>query len=122
VHGYYLRQLASGHADESPCVDAGISNAESTPLLSRTTRRDQVADAYPVDIGFHEQIIPSAYRPGDFTRDGKVDLADFRFFQQCYTGSGVETPPSSCWFFDHDSDFDVDDVDFADWVQWLTGP
>lgn len=123
ANAYALRQFSTGHFDQSPCVDAGTSTDESTPMLMRTTRRDQVADALPVDMGYHAWIFQTAYPipPGDHNFDGKLDLLDFHYFQTCYSGADVERD-LSCWRVDFDTDYDVDDDDFADWAQWLTGP
>lgn len=47
---YYLSQLAAGQSQQSPCVDAGDP---SSPMISGTTRTDEVQDLGIVDMGFH---------------------------------------------------------------------
>ncbi len=71
----------------------------------------------------------SACGTGDFTTDGSVDLVDFGFVQECFSGDGVpppDDPPgrqADCLCaFDTDSDNDVDLSDHQAFVEQLTGP
>ncbi|KPL06398.1 hypothetical protein AMJ71_09815 [candidate division TA06 bacterium SM1_40] len=48
---YYLSQIAAGQGTDSPCVDAG--DPGSAVPAGGTTRTDRVADALPVDMGYH---------------------------------------------------------------------
>ena len=59
--------------------------------------------------------------PGDFNRDEDVDLADYAWFQCCFTGPGG-TIASGCEACDLDWDEDVDLDDFAEFEANLTGP
>ncbi len=50
---YYLRQIAAGQADDSPCVNTGSEPAIDLGLELFCTRTDEIADEGIVDIGFH---------------------------------------------------------------------
>lgn len=57
-HGdYYLSQLSSGQALQSPCVDAGSDLAVNIGLQNRTTRTDKEVDSGIVDMGFHYRAV-----------------------------------------------------------------
>ncbi len=47
---FYLSQIASGQALDSPCVDSGDPLSE---LVDGTTRTDQLPDSGIVDLGYH---------------------------------------------------------------------
>ncbi len=47
---FYLSQIASGQALDSPCIDSGDPLSE---LVDGTTRTDQVPDSGTVDLGYH---------------------------------------------------------------------
>jgi parallel beta-helix repeat protein len=51
--GYYLSQKASGHASDSPCVEAGSGSAAKLGFQNKTTRTDKVGDTGIVDVGYH---------------------------------------------------------------------
>ncbi len=72
---YFLSQTAAGQPSTSPCVDAGDP---ALILLGRTTRTDFVADAPPVDIGYHAFIgnLDLGFVRGDANLTGGVDIAD----------------------------------------------
>jgi hypothetical protein len=57
---YYLSQIASGQASESPAVDRGDSLAINYLLDTMTTRTDQIGDHGFVDLGFHYYRHPSS--------------------------------------------------------------
>ncbi len=50
---YYLSQTAAGQSLQSPCADAGDPNS---PLLSGTTRTDELEDQDIVDLGYHYTV------------------------------------------------------------------
>jgi len=50
---YYLSQLASDQADDSPALNAGSNLAENLGLSDYTTRTDGEGDSETVDIGYH---------------------------------------------------------------------
>jgi hypothetical protein len=58
--GYYLSQIASGQASNSPAVDAGSDTAANLGLQALTTRTDEGADTETVDMGYHYRISPVA--------------------------------------------------------------
>jgi hypothetical protein len=51
---YYLSHIASGQAEDSPCIDAGNP---AGPLLAATTRTDSVKDTGIPDMGFHPPLL-----------------------------------------------------------------
>ncbi|MBP7051627.1 MAG: S8 family serine peptidase [Phycisphaerae bacterium] len=53
VAPYFLSQAAAGQPQTSPAVDAGSALASQLGLDSASTRSDNVADAGPVDLGYH---------------------------------------------------------------------
>ncbi len=53
---FYLSQIESGQAVDSPCVDAGSDLAANLGLNGRTTRTDEVTDAGIVDMGYHYPV------------------------------------------------------------------
>jgi hypothetical protein len=63
--------------------------------------------------------------PGDFDRDGDVDLVDFAQFQLCYTGPREAGTASllepGCELADFDNDWDTDLVDFGEFTLAYTG-
>ncbi len=79
---------------------------------------DLAADVYGLGTNDPEQMeiievaLPYA---GDFNFDGAVDMADFGFFQRCFSGMGNPPPdsPPGCAACDLDQDNDVDLVDFG---------
>jgi hypothetical protein len=56
---FYLSQVASGQAEDSPCLDAGDTLLATAPLNldsllhNWTTRTDTIPDAGVLDLGFH---------------------------------------------------------------------
>ena len=118
----YLQHLAAGQNHDSPCIDAGIDTPETVGLDQLTTRRDEVVDAGPVDVGYHYRLAGDYYIPGDTNFDQQVDLADFAFLQRCYTGPDGPDFDLDCWRIDFDTDDDVDADDYAQFLTLLTGP
>lgn len=59
--------------------------------------------------------------PGDFDRDGDVDLADFNMFAQCAGGSMVTLETPGCSSRDLDTDNDVDQSDFGIFQRCYSG-
>jgi len=57
---YYLSQIASGQAANSPCVNAGTDTASNLGLNDVTTRTDGVYDIGVVDIGYHHPDPPAS--------------------------------------------------------------
>ncbi len=69
AHDYYLSQVASGQAIDSPCVDTGNDTAANLGLDILTTRTDQVFDAGTVDIGYHAAVVSVIYVDDDAAGD-----------------------------------------------------
>jgi len=71
---YYLSQIASGQAFDSPCVNAGSDTAANLGMDLFTTRTDRVCNVGIVDMGYH-------YSPfvvtADIDGDGDIDFVDF---------------------------------------------
>jgi parallel beta-helix repeat protein len=55
---YYLSQVSSGQAQNSPCLNSGNDLSSNLGFDSLTTRTDQVADSGIVDMGYHSQPVP----------------------------------------------------------------
>ncbi|RJP35985.1 MAG: hypothetical protein C4547_08395 [Phycisphaerales bacterium] len=51
--GFYLSQIRAGQPRNSPCVDAGLGEAQDGDLTNTTTRTDERKDRREVDIGYH---------------------------------------------------------------------
>ena len=62
LHDYYLSQIASGQALDSPCVDAGSDTAASLGLDDLSTRTDGMPDEGTVDMGYHAPYVLWASR------------------------------------------------------------
>ncbi|MGB9625562.1 MAG: dockerin type I domain-containing protein, partial [Phycisphaerae bacterium] len=60
--------------------------------------------------------------PGDFDRDGDVDLGDFSAFQYCFGGPNRPPAGPNCNLADFDADGDVDLADFAVFQNCFNGP
>jgi len=50
---FYLSQVAAGQASDSPCVNTGDPATAKWGWQLMTTRKDDVIDADPVDMGYH---------------------------------------------------------------------
>jgi hypothetical protein len=51
---FYLSQIAAGQSSDSPCVDVGNP---ASPMVTGTTRTDQIQDAGIIDMGYHYPIL-----------------------------------------------------------------
>ncbi len=58
---------------------------------------------------------------GDFDLDGDVDLADFGLLQYCHSGDAFQAD-EDCQMLDRNGDTSVDLLDFATFVDQVTGP
>ncbi|MCD6326051.1 right-handed parallel beta-helix repeat-containing protein [bacterium] len=58
---YYLSCMGAGQGEDSPCIDAGSTTAQSLGLNQMTTRIDGALDSGVVDLGYHY--------PSDATQD-----------------------------------------------------
>lgn len=59
---YYLQQIASGQAVDSPCVDSGNPTIE---IIRGTTRTDQVQDQGLPDMGYRYPMVVLVVGPGN---------------------------------------------------------
>ncbi len=59
--------------------------------------------------------------PGDYDKDGDVDLDDYAHFQKCLSGSGVAQNSPACARTNFDEDSDVDAADLAKFRGCLSG-
>jgi parallel beta-helix repeat protein len=100
LHSYYLSQVASGQAANSPCVDAGNANAAHLGLEGLTTRTDGGKDLLTVDMGYHAPFllrITAIYPVGNDiviewnARDGEVYTVqwstDMQTWNDVYVGA-----------------------------------
>ena len=69
-----------------------------------------------------EAVVTNFYDGADADGDDDADLADFAFFQECYTGSGPTILGWPCLVFDADEDDDVDMADYLFFEGGLIGP
>ena len=67
LHKYYLSQIESGQAINSPCKDAGSDKATNLGFDALTTRSDGMPDEGIVDMGYHTHYTLWIY---SFTRSG----------------------------------------------------
>jgi len=70
---YYLSQISTGQASDSPCVDAGSDTSVNLGLNIFTTRIDSYLDKGIVDMGYHYALERSA----DIDNNWYVDLSDY---------------------------------------------
>ena len=70
-----------------------------------------------------EAVVLNRYPTGsDSDADDDADLADFRAFQECFSGDGGTPIGWPCLVFDDDDDGDVDLLDHAVFIGGFTGP
>ena len=103
-----MRQVATGQAVNSPCVDAGSDTAENLGLDMLTTRTDQATDEGVVDMGYHYPVSVAADLDGDLD----VDLEDYALFAADYAENSMTIPRGSV----------VVDGNLDDWtgdVEWV---
>ena len=103
----------------SPCIDAGDTDAVPPDVATDLAGRPRVADGdgnevAVVDMGAYERGLP-----GDWDRDGSVDIDDWLEFPGCmsgpWDGAAWVMPSAECrGVFDFDGDADVDLKDFAE--------
>ena|GEM_PF-3185297 len=128
---FYLRQIASGQAADSPSVDAGSDTAVSLGLglCGRTTRTDEVCDTGVVDMGYHYPVdcndngIPD---DEDIANGTSEDCNNNCIPDECDNEPPVITcnGPVVLWEPDHDledvsSAITVEDPDGDDMTLWF---
>ena len=100
------------------CMDGEIR--ESDPSCDQTACGACTEDCYSVCVGCIKiTMIPLneiTLGMGDVNRDGQVDVNDYLFYHECYSGASVATTPCQN-VFDFDADTDVDIADFDLFVQ-----
>ncbi len=70
---YYLSQIASGQAGNSPCVNTGSDTAANLGMDVFTTRTDSIGDMGIVDMGYHHPFFPNP----DLNGDASINLIDY---------------------------------------------
>ena len=111
---YYLRQVATGHGTDSPCVDAGSDMAASLGMDIYTTRTDKLWDQGIVDMGYHyRQTI------ADLNDDGVVNMKDVAIlgsqWQQSPAVPSADIVPTTIG----DGQVDIHDLALlAEWWLW----
>jgi hypothetical protein len=103
----------------SPAIATG-DTAALPPDTADLNANANTAEATPLDLDgglrvVHGIVDMGAYEfiPGDFDRDGDVDLADFGYFQGCFNGPNRPYATTPCADADFDADEDADLVDFG---------
>ncbi len=116
-------------------ITVQVSGGE-VPVVTQTWRRDNdgpetleiVLDrpipmgertAFIIDDGVITNVVQYTFVRGDADADGRIDLADFAAFQNCFAQSPV---PSSCRAFGFNSDDQIDLTDFAGFQNVLSDP
>lgn len=102
---------ASGGGAGFDLAESGFDWIQYVYVTSTGGEVDAMADVTPGVVG-----------PGDADLDADVDLADFRWFQACYTASGRGPVDCGCRSVDIDGDDDVDLDDLRLWAERMTGP
>ncbi|GMU20966.1 MAG: hypothetical protein AMXMBFR13_10620 [Phycisphaerae bacterium] len=124
--GAYEFDLSADHDHDS--VADGIDNC---PYTFNPDQANKDSDVYGDACDACPRTIPGvevdadgcpAYVPGDFDRDGDVDLEDFGFLQVCLGPAGLGLIPPGCEPARLDGDVDVDQEDFGVFQRCLSGP
>jgi choice-of-anchor B domain-containing protein len=115
-----------GHLDTFPDSDAigfegawGVFSDFPSGLVVVSSRQESESDA-DVHSGLFiaYPCLNDGRSPGDFDRNGRVDLKDFARLQRCYESSPAE---ASCLAADTDCDLDIDRDDFTAFSTSLLG-
>lgn len=86
-------------------------------------RTSDTCDLCPATIGGVLVDINSCppFVPGDFDRDGDVDMNDLAVFEACATGPAISQPSPDCVWACFDTDDDIDQADVAVFQRCLSG-
>ena len=113
--GWMVKRLGWAHqhlfASASPYCGSGAGFSGSPGVARRSSRRRQASPG--------ETRTEWYFVHGDADADGRIDLADFARFQNCFGESPVTVP---CQAFDFNADDNIDLTDFAAFQDALTGP
>jgi hypothetical protein len=121
---HYLRHIAAGQKQDSPCIDAGstYSDLAFDPRLMYTTSTDSQPDRGYVDMGYH-------YLPGpeiekcrlcDLILDGIVNFRDFAKFALNWLEDDCFATGDNCKGADFTFNDFVDTNDLAFFIEcWL---
>jgi len=107
---HYLSQVSAGQMATSPCVDTGSTLAKYLGLHVYTTNTENEPDRDLADMGYHYKTYVAI--PGDFDRDGDVDLDDLSILLSYWLEQNCELI-NDCEGADFEPDGDVDWVDYA---------
>lgn len=103
-------------------ADALIDACDNCPAVVNPDQSDSDADGVGDACDLCPATVPTAavdqngcppVIPGDFDRDGDVDLTDFEHFRTCVSGPAVPQPAVQCTAARLDGDDDVDHDDFG---------
>jgi predicted outer membrane repeat protein len=119
---YYLSQVDAGQLYESPCVDAGFSVADDTPVTGLTTRTDGWPDMAATDLGFHYPPVGGKCPLTRLDCYGRVTLLDFATFQNCFDANGVPSMLPCCGVYELGDVPGISHEDFAVWQAALSDP
>ncbi len=115
-----------GHLDTFPDTDAtgfegawGVFSDFASGLVVISSRQESETDAdMHSGLFIAYPCLDDGSSPGDFNRDGRVDLKDFARLQRCYESSPAE---ASCLAADTNCDLDIDRDDFTAFSTSLLG-
>ena len=77
---------------------------------------------FTFDDGAVQNVVEYTFAPGDTNGDGRADLADFAYFQNCFGLGTVLSNPAPCAALDFNADSDIDLSDFAAFERVFTAP
>jgi len=127
-----LCDTCPGHDDKvDPDHDGKATGCDNCPSVTNPDQADgdndgvgDLCDACPgtnPGVPVDSSGCPAPI-PGDFDRDGDVDMEDFGRFQVCLTGPYVPQNDPNCANARLDGDTDVDQADKTKFLKCLTGP
>lgn len=86
---FYLSQIVSGQAQDSPCLDSGSDTALNLGMSDKTTRTDESLDVGNVDLGFHYFLSEAPALPSVPDPFG-VEIPNVNFHLLLKTQGGTE--------------------------------
>ncbi|MEK7710336.1 MAG: dockerin type I repeat-containing protein, partial [Planctomycetota bacterium] len=129
--------LVKGEAGPAPAL--GVRTVAPLPVVIATRRLDngptdvvEIVLDRPIPYGattrftFNDgalaQSLQYTFAPGDTNGDGRADLADFAYFQNCFGLGTVLSNPAPCAALDFNADSDIDLSDFAAFERVFAAP
>ncbi len=105
-----------------PSPSSAIDIVLELGLFGRTQVFDGTVANLDVLGSFEGTSVTVVCGKSDTDSDHDVDVVDFAFFQNCFTGQATSASPICLCFFDSDDDEDIDVVDYQALLLSFTGP